>query len=559
MHEAGSMTHLMIKLIFQLSAIIIAAKIFGYIVMRYLKQPSVLGELIAGMIIGPYALGGIPIPWFAGEPLFSLSHGMGIPITPELYGAATVASVILLFHSGLETDLKTFLRFAGTGALVGLGGVCATFFLGAGSAVFFLADVEHIMDPKALFMGIIATATSVGITARVLSENRKLSSPEGVTILSAAVLDDVLGIILLAVIVGLVRSGGGNESGTDWRIVSRIALKAVGFWLGSTVVGILLAPRLTKGLKKLKDMEILAMISFGFALLLAGLSEMAGLAMIVGAYVMGLALSSTDVAEDIRQQLEGAYSFFVPIFFCVMGMFVNFSVMPKVAVYGIAYTALGIAGKIIGAGALSFFGGFNLKGAFRIGAGMLPRGEVTLIMAGLGLSLGILDSGLFGVAIMTMFLSCLVAPTVILKAFKGEGSGFRGAIKTDYKNQEDIHTISLDLPSLALADFVLSQLLLAFRKAEFFPRRVDSRKPVYTLQKDTVHITMFRKGSSVTINTQPEHDSFVRLLLTEEILALKELFQSVEKIAGSDSMERGIIAGLFGAPTPSSQENDRHD
>jgi Kef-type K+ transport system membrane component KefB len=345
MHEGASLTHLMTVLVLQLSLIVVVAKAFGFVATRYLKQPSVLGELIAGMVIGPFALGSIPLGFLGGEPLFAIPHGAALPVTPELYGLATIASIVLLFLSGLETDLKTFLKFAGTGSLVGLGGVLATFFLGAGSAVIFLDRVTSIMDPAALFMGIIATATSVGISARILSERKKLSSPEGVTILSAAVLDDVLGIVLLAVVVGLVRSGGGTSSGVNWGLIGRIALKAFGFWLGSTVIGILLAPRITKGLKGLKDLETLSMIAFGLALLLAGLSELAGLAMIIGAYVMGLALSSTDVAEDIRHRLEGVYNFIVPIFFCVMGMLVDFSVIPEVVVYGLAYAFLGILGK----------------------------------------------------------------------------------------------------------------------------------------------------------------------------------------------------------------------
>ena len=542
MHEAASLTHLMTVLVLQLAVIIIAAKLFGFLTVRYLKQPSVLGELVAGMVIGPYALGKLPMPFLDGEPLFSVAMGMDLPVSPELYGFATVASIVLLFLSGLETDLKTFLRFAGTGSVVGLGGVVATFLLGSTSAVLFIPVVSSMMDPTALFMGIIATATSVGITARILSERRKLSSPEGVTILSAAVLDDVLGIVMLAVVVGMVQSGGGSGN-VDWSVIGRIALKAFGFWLGSTVVGIILAPRLTRGLKSLRDMDTLAMVSFGLALLLAGLSERAGLAMIIGAYVMGLALSSTDVAEDIRHRLEGLHNFIVPVFFCVMGMLVDFSVLPQVAVYGLVYTALGIAGKLVGCGIPSLLSGFNAKGAFRIGAGMLPRGEVTLIMAGIGLSAGVIDSGLFGVAVMSMFLSSLIAPPTLVRAFKG-GSGFKKKLDTGI--DEDLKTISFEMPSKSLADFVLSRILDAFRRADFFPRRVDHRKPVYAVQKDNVQFTVYREGTTISANVPPSQESFARLLLTEEMLALKELFRSVETVAESDSMERDMLAGLFG-------------
>ncbi len=544
MHDGASLTHLMTVLVLQLAVIILVAKTFGFLTTRYLKQPSVLGELIAGMVIGPFALGAIPLPFLDGVPLFAIPQGADLPVSPELYGFATVASIVLLFLSGLETDLKTFLKFAGKGSIVGLGGVVATFLLGAGSAVFFIPYVDSIMNPTALFMGIIATATSVGITARILSERRKLSSPEGVTILSAAVLDDVLGIVLLAVVVGLVRSGGGTGGAVDWGLIGRIALKAFGFWIGSTVIGIILAPRITKGLKGLKDMGTLAMIAFGLALLLAGLSELAGLAMIIGAYVMGLALSSTDVAEDIRHRLDGVYNFIVPIFFCVMGMLVDFSTLPKVLVYGLVYTIIGIIGKIVGCGIPALVSGFNGKGALRIGIGMLPRGEVTLIMAGLGLSSGVIDPGLFGVAVMSMFISSLVAPAALVKVFKG-GSGFKKSL--DVGDKDDIKTISFEMPSVSLADFVLTRLLTAFRQADFFPRHIGHGKPVYAIQKDEVHLTLSRDGTTITSSVPPDQETFVRLLLTEELLSLKELFRSVEKVAGSDEMERDMLAGLFGA------------
>ena len=535
--------HQSMRLVIQLALVILSARAFGILCSRCLKQPSVLGELAAGMIIGPYALGGIALPFLGGEPLFPVPPGAALPITPELYGFATFASIVLLFISGLDTDLKTFLRFAGTGSLVGLGGVVFNFVLGAGSAAVFIPSVSSVMDPAALFMG-ICTATSVGISARILSERRRLSSPEGVTILSAAVFDDVLGIVLLAVAAGLVRTGGAASGRPDWTLAARIALKTFGFWLGSTVIGIILAPRLTRSLKGLGDLESLTVIAFALALLLAGVAEGFGLAMIIGAYVMGLALSRTDVAEDIRRRLEGVYSLMVPVFFCVMGMLVDFSALPGVLLYGSIYTALGLAGKMLGCGIPTLFGGFNLRGAFRVGAGMLPRGEVTLITAGLGLSLGVLDAGLFGVAVISVFISSIIAPPALLRAFRG-GSGFRKTLNTAPRG--DIRTISFDMPSSALSNLVLERLLTAFRQADFFPRRVDHRKPVYTVKKDAANLTLFRDGSTITANMPPDQESLVRLLLVEEILSLKELFRNAEEVAGSDRMEREMLGGLFGS------------
>ena len=322
------MTHLMTILVFQLALIIILARILGWLFPRYLRLPKVLGELVAGMIIGPYALGSIHIGILQG-PLFALPPGGELSVSLELYGFAVVASIVLLFMSGLETDLPTFLKFSGKGSLVGVGGVVFSFVLGDAATVIFMPSVTSFMDPAALFLGTLSTATSVGITARILSEKRKMSSPEGVTILAAAVLDDVLGIVLLAVVVGISKVST-THGDIPWRHIGFIALKAFGFWIVSTVVGVIIAPKLTKGMKRFKSMDTIASLSFGLALFISGLAELAGLAMIIGAYVIGLALSQTDVAHEIRKKMHGVYEFFVPVFFAVMGMMVNFSAMKGV-------------------------------------------------------------------------------------------------------------------------------------------------------------------------------------------------------------------------------------
>ncbi len=534
------MTHLMTMLVLQLAVIIIAAKILGWIFQNKLKQPRVLGELAAGMIIGPYALGSLHIPALHGA-LFPLPDTT-LPVTPELYGFAIVASIILLFSAGLETDLPTFLRFSGKGSLIGMGGVILSFFLGDIVTVIFFEDVVHFMDPKALFLGTLSTATSVGITARILSERRKMSSPEGVTILAAAVLDDVIGIILLAVVVGVVKVETSGV-GVPWGEIGIIAVKAFGFWLISTVIGILVAPKLAKNLKRFKSMDMIAIISFGLALFLSGLSEMVGLAMIIGAYVIGLALSQTDVAHDTRERLLGIYNFFVPIFFTIMGMMVNFAAMKGVLLFGLIYTAAAFAGKIFGCGFPAFLVGFNLKGALRIGAGMLPRGEVTLIIAGIGLSSGVIGQDMFGVAIITLLSASIIAPPYLIKTFQG-GSGYRSKLKDE--DIGDIHTIELDFPGHKLADFIRGKLLDGFRNEEFFVHKIDYNKQIYHIRKDEVLITLIQEEDKISINTAPENEAFVRLLMLEEVLDLKDFLSGLESMKSPDMMGADLLMGMFG-------------
>jgi Kef-type K+ transport system membrane component KefB len=531
------MTHKMLILVLQLGLIILATRLSGWFFSRRLKQPQVLGELVAGMLIGPYLLGAVHIPALEG-PLFAITEGT-IPVSPELYGLATVGSVILLFVSGLETDLKTFIRFSGKGSVVGLGGIFISFLLGSGVTVLLNPAVDSIMHPTALFLGTISTATSVGITARILSEKKKLSSPEGVTILAAAVLDDVLSIVLLSVVVGMasVAAAGGSVA---WGAIGIVAVKAIGFWLVCTVIGIIAAPHITKGLKYFESLELIVGVSLGIALILAGLSEMVGLAMIIGAYITGLSFSQTDVSHEIREQIQGLYDFLVPIFFGVMGMMVNFAAMAEVIWFGLAFTIVAFIGKLFGCGLPALFVGFNTRGALRIGAGMLPRGEVTLIVAGIGLSSGAIGPDMFGVAIMTMLFASIAAPPLLIKSFEG-GSGYR----KELEEKEEAISIELEFPTELTAAFLRRSLIDGFRGEEFFVNRLDHNAQVYQIRKEQMIFTLMQQKTRIIVNTPPEHEQLIRLMMIEELLIFKDFLSGLDTMKSPDMMGAELMMGIF--------------
>lgn len=241
-----SVTETMSGLVLQIGIILFAVRLGGMLVKK-LGIPTVLGELLAGVAIGPYALGSIPLGSFFPHGIFPL-NGAELAVSPELYGFATVASIILLFASGLETDLGMFLRYSVAGGIVGIGGVVFSF--GLGNALGMIILDTGFMDPRCLFLGIMSTATSVGITARILSEKKKMDSPEGVTILAAAVFDDVLGIILLAVVLGIVAViTGGTGAGLTAGAIGSIAGRAFGIWLGFTALGLIFSKRIANFLK----------------------------------------------------------------------------------------------------------------------------------------------------------------------------------------------------------------------------------------------------------------------------------------------------------------------
>lgn len=427
--EHGRKAKIML-ILFQIAAMLVAAKLLGWLAEK-IKVPGVIGELMAGVIIGPYLLGSlVTIPLGAGHaaPLFPAPAGDEWPVNDVVWTFAQIASVVLLFVTGLHTDLKQFLKYVGPATLVAIAGLLIPFALGA--AVVYVPMFSRLADPdggdlmvSALFVGTILAATSIGITARVLGDIGKLDTAEGVTILGAAVLDDVLGIILLAIVGGI--AAAGTISGGA---VALIAGKAFGFWIGLTAVVLLLARPIERAIGHVNYSGAMVGLGLALALVCSGAAESVGLAFIIGAYSAGLGLSRTELAHQLMEALGPVGDFFVPIFFAALGMLVNvgamFSSWP-VVLFGLAVTVAAIFGKLIGCGAAALPGGFNLRGAYRIGLGMLPRGEVALIVAGIGLSSGMVGEVVFGVSIMMTLVTTVVAPILLVPAFAKGGPGRR--------------------------------------------------------------------------------------------------------------------------------------
>ena len=423
-------TEAVTRLVFQLAIILAAAKVGGEAFERLLKMPAVLGELAIGIVIGPFALGGVDLPGVG--PLFehiapiegAAEAFSAIPVSQELWSIAQIGAIVLLFMAGLETDLQQFLRYARPATIVALGGVVFPFAFGAGLTVLF-GYAESLTDNKALFIGAVMTATSVGITVRVLEDLHRLATPEGVTVLGAAVLDDVIGILVLTIVVGLADTGGFEATSVAW-----VAFKAIGFWIALTGLGILLSRRISTLFQRFQVSGAAVALTLALAFLAAGLAESFGLAMIIGAFSIGLALSGTELAHQLDQPLRAVYAALVPVFFVVMGMLVDVTAMGDVLVFGLFLSALAIVGKVAGAGVPSLLAGFNRRGGWRIGIGMLPRGEVALIMAGIGISEGILDQDLYGVAIMMTIITTALAPPILAIAFRSDVSGLRAESST---------------------------------------------------------------------------------------------------------------------------------
>ena len=415
-----------------LAVILVAAKVGGEIAERFLKVPALLGELGAGIIIGPHALGGIRFFDIAG-PMFhevgpfisETAAQAGDVVEPAipfaLYFVGQLGAVLLLFEAGLETNRKQFMRFIRPAIVVALGGVIFPFALGVLVTLWFgYASFNSIEESiPALFVGAILTATSVGITARVLGDISRLDSIEGVVILAAAVIDDVLGIVLVAVVVG-IESDGSVSGGS----VALLIVKAVGFWLGLTIIGSILASRISKLTMWFKSDGSTLVLAITLGFIAASVAEVYfGLAMIIGAFSMGLALSATVLKEYTIFAIRNGGNVVIPVFFCIIGMQVDLTAiwesenLGRLALFALAVTITAIITKVAGAGLPAMAIGFGKHRSWRIGLGMLPRGEVALIVAEIGRASGIIDRDIFTVAIVMTVITTIIAPIFLVRAF----------------------------------------------------------------------------------------------------------------------------------------------
>ncbi len=546
----------------QLGLILFLAKVFG-IVAAKLKVPSVMGELLAGIVFGPFCLGGI------GLPLEGLEHGLfppstaivGIPVDPTLYAVATLGSIVLLFQSGLETDVRTFFKYSVAGTFVGIGGIVCSFLCGAAVGRFVLGWT--FMDPRTLFLGILCTATSVGISARILSEHHAMGSPEGVTIMAAAVIDDVLGIVCLAVVIGIanVELRGGLM---DWSSIAWITVRSFGIWLGVTAVGLAISRHIANFLKGFRSPLVFAIQAFGFSLLLAGVFEKAGLAMIIGAFVMGLSLSKTDVAFKIREALSPIYNFLVPVFFVVMGMLVDVRVLrdPKVLLVGLVFSLMAVLGKVAGCSLPALAMNFNAVGALRIGVGMVPRCEVVLIIAGIAATtlmkdpagganpVPIFDSRLFGIAIIMPLVTALLAPPLLDAALAIRRKGVRREVP-----DKDQVVTKFDFQTEAIASFALQQIVELLQHDGFATSAIAPRGiRVVQFRKDKTSFSLEVKGTNFTFASAPEDVPLIRTTLYESVVELHKDLSELSQLAAPDTV-RGKL--LEAAPQPAAPAQGR--
>jgi Kef-type K+ transport system membrane component KefB len=393
--------------------ILIAAKLGGELFER-IKQPAVLGELVIGIVVGNLALAGFT----AAEPLKS----------NEIISAlAEIGVIILLFEVGLESNLGEMLEVGWSSLFVAVAGVVAPFFLGWAVAAYFLPAESRLGH---FFIGATLCATSVGITARVLKDLGRLQTRESRIILGAAVIDDVLGLVILAVVAGAIKAAAAGAA-LSLSEVAVITGKAVGFLFGAIAVGRYITPHIFRRAGRFESRGVLLALSLAFCFLLAWAAARMGLAPIVGAFAAGLVLDEVHFEtfdergkHDLQQLITPVSTVLVPIFFVVMGMRVDLRAFARIELLGFAaaLTVAAIVGKQI-CSLVVVERGLNRAA---IGLGMIPRGEVGLIFAGLGATLvlpnaqgmmePVINAGTFGAIVIMVIVTTLVTPPALKRS-----------------------------------------------------------------------------------------------------------------------------------------------
>ena len=375
-------------LLLELFAIFVTAKVVGEVFER-LRLPAVLGEILAGILVGPYALGWV------------------IP-SDTIYSVAEIGAIFVLFSAGLETSPRDLIRLGRQSLLVAAGGIVVPFILG-----FAYMKLRGDVSTEAIFVGAAMVATSVGITARVLGDLHVLSARNAKIILGAAVFDDILGMVLLAVVAGLA----GN--GLQWMHLGVLIGEAVAFAIFMIFVAPRIVRRIQPGVEHLSTANASLVLALAICLFLSWLASSIGMAAIIGAFFAGLMFADYAPEWNLLPRVAGITEFLAPFFFFAIGSRLNVQLFTgNILIAATIISILAIVSKLVGCGLPLYKEGWN--SVLQVGVGMMPRGEVALIVALVGLQSQIVTQSTYAIVVFMTAVTTLVAPPLLRILFREE-------------------------------------------------------------------------------------------------------------------------------------------
>lgn len=378
------------ELIFLLHiALILLAGNIGGIISRRFKQPSVLGQIIVGIILG----------------LFAMEK------TEMINNLSQIGVIFLMFIAGLETDVNELKASGRSSSLIALGGVITPFLLVGGGMYIITRN-----PMSSIFIGVIATATSVSISVQTLRELGKMKSKQGIGILGAAIIDDIVGIVILTIIMGVIKPGAKNS-------VFLVIGKIVTFFILTFILGYIVIKILSKLSEKIHIEDRITTYSIIFCFLLSFASEELGVAAITGAYFSGVVFSMTNYRHKLSHEIQKiSYTMFTPVFFVAIGLGVDLGSAVKALGIGALLVVLGVLGKIIGCGFGAKISGFKNRESLQVGIGMVPRAEVAIIIANLGIGIGVISHKEMAAVLLMVLITTLITPSLLKLSFEDKNN-----------------------------------------------------------------------------------------------------------------------------------------
>jgi Kef-type K+ transport system membrane component KefB len=392
----------LIHVLISLAVLLFTAKLFAELFNK-LKLPAVLGELVAGIIIGPFALGSLSV--FDGKPLVILNETMR--------QIGEIAGIVILFIAGLEITPREFLRGGAASFTIGACGVIVPFFLG-----YYVFTIFGLEGLQSILIATALTATSVAISVRVLTELGKMQTKEAKIILGAAIVDDILAIAVLSVVVTMVQTGNLTPNIID---IIFLILKILGIFAALLIGAIIIIPRIlhTERLWKARgSIEGIVTASFFGA---SAIAAAVGLSPIVGAFSVGMAVASTKIIKRVEEYVDKLEIIFAPLFFAIIGAQVDLTgINLNVLLLSAIIIVVAIVSKLVGCGLPAFMFLRNKSRAMKVGIGMISRGEVGLIVAGIGVTSGALSSNIYTTVIIMVAITTLITPVWLKRAYSKE-------------------------------------------------------------------------------------------------------------------------------------------
>ena len=532
------------RFVLQLGVLVLAAKTGGLLFERW-HLPVVLGELVSGVLVGPHLLGRVALPFFPN----GLMSDVGGVLMPggSVFSVVTLTLVVLFFLVGLDTDVRQVRHYSVGGVLAGLMGYILSFGSALAALVFVIGPMLglHVtwLSPSALLFSTVISVSSVGLLARMLSVRQRLETPAGVVALTAAMTDNVVGLVCFAIFSGLALSvSQGAEPNAALLVAS--AVKTVAGFAVVAVLGFPVARHMNA--RAMRDKHYIGAFAVSSACLLmaGGIMGASGVSVMAGAYVMGIAFSSTDLRHEIRERLDFVSVILVPACFATLGMQVNPNLLARVDIMTASFLFIVIAAvaKGVGCAVSSALAGLNRYGCLRVGVVMLPRGELSLAMLAALLGLVALPEGLFFALVLGVLFSCVFASFLSERAFAVGGSDVTGR-----SNLPEPVRIEFQFPSPQAAMLMVGRAVEIFEDEGFYAHLLSRHQVLYRISRDNQVIMLRRTEGEVVFECSELERKLVNTVMLELSSgveqSLRELQRPLDDVALRKNMQQADASG----------------